>query len=255
MSRIYTNKDEKKPSIKQKEVLNFFEQRAKKANILGYKQAVIYQDKNPKLAEERDKIEKEILLPKFELSGEERILDIGCGTGRWAEVLKDKVAYYHGVDACKGLIEIAINNFSQANTKFTCLKAENISLENIDDKKLFNRIINIGIMMYLNEPQLKQYLMAIPELISKDGIFVIREPIAVEKRLTLDMHYSDDMEQSYSAIYRTEEELFEIIKDTLYKADMELIESNDVFKNPNLNNRIETKMKYFIFKFNITQNK
>ena len=38
MSRIYTNKDEeKKPSIKLEEVMRFFEQRAKKANILGYK--------------------------------------------------------------------------------------------------------------------------------------------------------------------------------------------------------------------------
>ena len=91
MSRIYTNKCEKTPSINQKEVLDFFEERAKKANTIGYKQAVIYQDKNPNLAEKRDKAEKELLLPKFKLSGRERVLDIGCGTGRWAEILKDKL--------------------------------------------------------------------------------------------------------------------------------------------------------------------
>ncbi len=252
MSRIYTNKDEeKKPSIKLEEVMRFFEQRAKKANILGYKQAVIYQDKNPKLAEERDKAEKELLIPKFKLLGKERILDIGCGTGRWAEVLKDKVAYYHGVDASQGLIEIAINNFNQSNTKFSCLKAEDISLKSINEKELFDRVINIGVLMYLNEPQLKQYLMVIPKLISKNGIFIVREPVAIEKRLTLDMHYSDDMEQSYSAIYRTEEELFKIIEDTLYRAGMKLVESDNIFRNLNLNNRVETKQKYYIFKFNI----
>ncbi len=250
MSRIYTNKCEKKPSINQKEVLDFFEERAKKANTIGYKQAVIYQDKNPNLAEKRDKAEKELLLPKFKLSGRERVLDIGCGTGRWAEILKDKVNYYCGVDASKGLIEIAKKKFAQSNTKFNYLKAEDISLENINEQQLFDRIINIGVIMYLNEPQLKQYLLAIPKLISKDGLFIIREPIAIEKRLTLDMHYSNDMEQSYSAIYRTEEELLELIENSLYKLGMNLIESDYVFKNSNLNNRAETKMKYFIFKLN-----
>ena len=48
MARILSKYDDKiKPDINQDEVLNFFEQRAKKAKTLGYKQAVIYQDKNP----------------------------------------------------------------------------------------------------------------------------------------------------------------------------------------------------------------
>lgn len=249
MARIYSNKGEK-PVIDQTKVLAFFEARAEKAkkHDVNYKQAVIYQDKKPDLAEARDQAEKTLLLPKFALTGKERFLDIGCGTGRWLHVLCEQIAYYHGIDASNGLIEIAKQQFNQPHIRLTCLNAENASLDTLSENQSFDRILNVGVMMYLNEPELQKYLSAIPALLAENGLFIVREPIALQKRLTLDLHYSEDMEQSYSAIYRTEKELLELMSEA-FDNKLQLIESDFVFKEAELNHRIETKMKYFVFKF------
>ncbi|WP_168418460.1 class I SAM-dependent methyltransferase [Acinetobacter towneri] len=188
-----------------------------------------------------------MLLPKFALTGKERFLDIGCGTGRWLHVLCEQVAYYHGIDASNGLIEIAKQQFDQPHIHLNCLNAENISLDVLSESQPFDRILNVGVMMYLNEPELQKYLSSIPTLLAEQGLFIVREPIALEKRLTLDLHYSEDMEQSYSAIYRTENELFELMNDA-FDNKLKLIESDFVFKEAKLNHRAETKMKYFVFK-------
>lgn len=248
MARIYSTHGEK-PAIDQAEVLAFFEARAEKAkkHDVNYKQAVIYQDKKPDLAEARDQAEKTLLLPKFALTGKEHFLDIGCGAGRWLHALCEQVAYYHGIDASSGLVEIAKQQFNQPHIRLTCLNAENISLDTLSESRSFDRILNVGVMMYLNEPELQKYLSAIPCLLAENGLFIVREPIALEKRLTLDLHYSEDMEQSYSAIYRTENELLELM-DEAFANKLQLIESDFVFKEVELNNRSETKMKYFVFK-------
>lgn len=248
MARIYSNKGEK-PVIDQTKVLAFFEARAEKAkkHDVNYKQAVIYQDKKPDLAEARDQAEKTLLLPKFALTGEESFLDIGCGTGRWLHALCEQVAYYHGIDASNGLVEIAKQQFNQPHIRLTCLNAENVSLDSLSETQPFDRVLNVGVMMYLNEPELQKYLSAIPSLLAEQGLFIVREPIALEKRLTLDLHYSEDMEQSYSAIYRTENELLELMSEA-FNNKLQLIESDFVFKEVELNNRSETKMKYFVFK-------
>lgn len=250
MARIYSNNGEK-PVIDQTKVLAFFEVRAEKAkkHDVNYKQAVIYQDKKPELAEARDQAEQTLLLPKFALTSKERFLDIGCGTGRWLHALHEQVAYYHGIDASNGLIEIAKQQFNQAHIRLTCLNAENISLDTLSESQTFDRILNVGVMMYLNEPELQKYLSAIPSLLAENGLFIVREPIALEKRLTLDLHYSEDMEQSYSAIYRTENELLELMNEA-FDNKLQLIDSDFVFKEVELNHRAETKMKYFVFKAN-----
>lgn len=250
MARVFSKDDDKiKPNINQDEVLNFFEQRAKKAKTLGYKQAVIYQDKNPKLAEQRDLIEKETLLPKLNLLGNERLLDIGCGTGRWTEVLYDKAKYYHGIDPSYGLLDIAKSRFKKENLKFTCIKSSEISMKNLKESEKFDRVCCIGVLMYLNDIEVEKTFENIANIIKEDGIFILREPVAIENRLTIKNHFSDDMEQVYNAIYRTQKELLEKAEEFLYPKGFILTETDDLFQN-NLNNRVETKQKYFVFKLN-----
>ena len=69
-----------KRTINYLSTLEFFEARANVAaqNVLT---ATMYQDAD--LASRRDRAEKETVLPQLNLREGDRVLDIGCGSGRW----------------------------------------------------------------------------------------------------------------------------------------------------------------------------
>lgn len=250
MSRIFSNsEDETKPFIDSGSVKYFFEERARKffTGEVTYKQAVIYQDKSDSLAEERDALEKKLLLPKLGLSSSDCLLDIGCGTGRWAEVIIDSVKNYHGVDLVEELVDIARLNNPQLNAKFDCVPCTEIDLDKIAAKEPFNKVIMLGVLIYLNDGDVQKALESVVKVASKDCVFLLREPVGIKKRLTIKEHFSEDMEQFYNAIYRTADELIMLCDNTLGAAGFTLVESGGVFKTKGLNNRVETRQEYFLF--------
>lgn len=249
MSRIFSKSDDKdKPRIDRDAVVEFFEQRARKADKVGYKQAVIYQDKHPDLAEQRDATEKRLLEPKLGLTGRERILDVGCGTGRWADVLGDGSAWYRGVDVSPGLVEIARSRFpDRTNMAFSVLAADQLSLDALGESEPFDRVCCFGILIYLNDPEMDDTLRGVVDVTAKGGLVLLREPVGLERRLTIKEHFSDEMEQTYNAIYRTEDELMAKAEAILYPAGFALVDSGDVYADAHLNNRAETRQRWFLF--------
>ena len=99
MSRLYGEKE----SIDCEKVKDFFDNRASKEveNILSI---TMYQDSD--VVEKRHKEESKIVLEKLDITNK-KILEIGCGIGRWAEVFEGKCDSYLGIDFSKKLIEIA----------------------------------------------------------------------------------------------------------------------------------------------------
>lgn len=251
MTRIFTqDKESNKPEIDQEKVKSFFSERAKKLGAVSYKQVVIYQDKNSNLAEERDEHEKMLLLPMLNLNPRDRLLDIGCGTGRWAEVIVDKVSHYHGTDLIEDLVSIAKARNSQDNTLFSCLPCTQLTLNNLEETEPFNKIIMLGVLIYLNDSDLNDALQSIVKTASEKCTFLLREPVGIEQRLTIKEHFSEDMEQVYNAIYRTSSELLDACEKVLIKEGFELIDTGDVFTQAYHNNRTETKQRYFLFERN-----
>lgn len=66
-------------------------------------------DKTQSLQFEQEKaqIEEETLLPFLNISPHSKVLDLGCGNGRWARILVDKCQEYVGVDVSKNFLESA----------------------------------------------------------------------------------------------------------------------------------------------------
>jgi cyclopropane fatty-acyl-phospholipid synthase-like methyltransferase len=228
-------------------VLSFFEQRAAKCEQLGPLRAVIYQDKHPDLAEKRDRAEKELLLPKLQLGKDDRVLDVGCGTGRWASLLIPSCARYRGVDVSPGLIAIATKLHGQhANARFSVGSLEELSRAGLGETDGFTRIVCFGVLVYLNDGEARRAMRAMLECAATRCRFVLREPVGIPGRLTIKEHFSEDMDQIYNAIYRTEEELMAMIAPTFLAAGFEVLERGDLYADADLNNRTETRQRFFV---------
>lgn len=245
--------DSDAPRIDPSHVSEFFAKRAEKAQQLGSLRAVIYQDKHPDLAERRDAAEKERLLPLLDLQKADRVLDIGCGTGRWTPLLSSHTAAYHGTDFSQGLVEIARKEHeNSANVRYSVLPSVSLSRDALNEPEGFDKIVVFGLLIYLNDEDVLETLDRIAHLARDTCTVLIREPVAIDERLTIKEHFSDDLDQTYNAIYRTEDELRGYFDSTLAKAGFEVIESGFVFDEASLNNRAETVQKWF--KLHRTQN-
>ena len=98
--------------------------------------------------------------------------------------------------------------------------------------------------MYLDDKIVKQVLRHINTLTNRDCRLIIREPIGINDRLTLNNIDSEELNQTYSAVYRTAEEfekLFQVCSDFS-------IVHNEALYSKDLNNRQETRQNLFILK-------
>jgi cyclopropane fatty-acyl-phospholipid synthase-like methyltransferase len=245
MTRIISQPDSASaPRISRESVASFFKQRAEKANQLGHIQAVIYQDKNPDLALKRDAAEKAKLLPLLRLTGKESVLDVGCGTGRWADVIAPLCSQYLGTDFSQELVDIASVRFaSNPKVEFRCVPSEKISISSTTHE--FQIILSLGLFIYLNDDELLQTIQGYASVAATTCRILVREPVGTQARLTIQEHFSEDMDQVYNAIYRTEAELMDLFNSELSPAGFRLADVGDVYESA-LNNRSDTKQKWFL---------
>ncbi|MEJ2631634.1 MAG: class I SAM-dependent methyltransferase [Acidihalobacter sp.] len=248
MTRIYSNPDDvEKPRIDREAVGSFFDERARKAAELGAIRAVIYQDKHPDLAERRNASEKASLMPLLDLDASQRVLDVGCGTGRWTGDILASGAYYHGTDSNEGLLSVARNHYrNSARCRFSVAPIEALTLQSIQENKPFDRILCAGVLIYLNDEEVLEGLRSMMEMLSSTGRLLLREPMGVDSRLTIKRHYSADLDQVYNAIYRTESELESMVISVFIDTRFSITGKGNVYEDPSLNNRTDTRQRWLL---------
>lgn len=245
MSRITTVTDDPlKPRLEKSDVMEFFKERASKVATLGATRAVIYQDKHPDLAEKRDVAEKARLLPLLQPHANSRVLDIGCGTGRWTSELASRSLHYHGIDFSPELIDCASElHKGNARVRFSVASAESYSLESLREAP-FDRILCCGVLIYLNDEDVVRALRCMVDAAAPQARILLREPVATADRLSIIRHFSEELEQDYNAIYRTENELREAASAALGDSGFQIIDSGNVYLDAQLNNRTETVQRW-----------
>lgn len=240
--RIYKEKIEISPA----EINNFFNDRVLRHDSTHSLSAVSYQDDNPELALKRDKHEKETILPKLGLTLADSVLDIGCGIGRWAEALVSSVATYHGTDLIAGMIDIAKKKLS-GNKDFTfqVLAAQDNEPQKLDVNPPFSLIIITGLFIYLNDDDCLRVLKNSLLCAGNKCRIYIREPMAIDERLTLSNVWSEELKHNYSSIYRTKQEFLQMISEILDGAGFQITHFAPLFTGE-LANRAETSQHFII---------
>jgi SAM-dependent methyltransferase len=241
MARIYGKKVDLRPSA----VHEFFERRGRSINAAHPLTSVLYQDNNPLLAEKRDAFEKQRVLPLLGLAGHNRVLDVGCGIGRWADALVGKAASYRGIDFSESLIAAAQERLREPGFEFQVLAAQELQLSKLNMPERFSNVLVCGVMMYLNDADVRQTLSAIATCCAESARIYVREPVALQERLTLDNFTSSELGSTYSAIYRTEDEILSLFDGCLGASGFRIV-ANDFLYPAELNNRSETAQRIFL---------
>lgn len=235
-----------KVNIECNKILEFFNSRAENYSEDKPYTVTMLHDNNPEFVEQRNKLEVEKLKSKLELKPTSKILDIACGVGRWSDAIEEDIENYTGIDFSANLIEIANKrNENKLNRDFLVGQADKIS-EVLSPEKKYNIVFIMGICVYLNEENLNTCFNEILKYVENNTTILVREPLGVDNRLTLNNFYSTELNTDYNAIYRTSEELKEFFK-IFEKAGFTLIEEGNLF-DESLNDRQETIQKYFVLK-------
>lgn len=235
-------------NISYQNTLKFFEKRAEKFNVNNPYSVTMYQDNHPELVESRNRRETEKLLPLLKLDGNSTVLDVACGIGRWSDAILTEIKEYCGIDFSAELIQIAKERSKLSNRNFYIGRTnelEKVLLNN--GKSKYNRILMVGILMYLNDTDVINTLMQVERCCEEKTLICIREPIGLGERLTLKEFFSEELADHYNAIYRTREELVQIFEQCLLNKGFALKQEGFLFSEDALNNRKETSQYYFIF--------
>lgn len=200
----------------------------------------MYQDDNPALAVARDKHEKATVLPLLQLMRTDRLLDVGCGVGRWAVACAPVVKDYLGTDFSEALLRQAREETATfSNAEFMCLAAQDTELLR-ESRGCFSRVILAGILAYLNDEDVVRCLRGVADVTATtDAIVYLREPMGMSSRLTLDNFWSEQLGAEYSAIYRSRGEYRDFLESTLCAEGFQVTHFDSLYPE-NLENRPET---------------
>lgn len=227
--------------------LEFFNKRAEKYQEGNPYSVTMYQDNNPTLVEERNRAETSKLLPLLRLDDQSKVLDLACGIGRWSDAITTDIAEYCGIDFSDHLIELAKQRHHNANRDFYVGAVDKVSdILTKNHKGYYNRILLIGILMYINDNDLIPIMNQLIRVSEEHACICIREPVGIDERLTLKEFYSEELKDNYNAIYRTRDELMSMFEKTLIPAGFQMTERGFLFEEDALNNRKETAQHYFI---------
>lgn len=227
----------------------FFERRADRAAGVPSLTVTMYQDQRPHLAAERDRFEYDRVVGRLRLDRRPNVLDIGCGIGRWGTHLAGRISSYVGTDFSAGLVDLARANLSELSDhldwQVLCIAATDVDPDTLPGGVPFGVVIISGLLIYLNDDDVCSLLAMTGEMLASDGVLYVREPVAVQKRLTLSRHYSEELQADYNAIYRPVSFYRDLIDMSVAVPSGAL--TLDESLRPELANRAETVQHLFVY--------
>ncbi len=123
---------------------------------------------------------EELSFLKDYINDGDNILDLGCGNGRFLELIGDKKIKYFGIDSSESLIKQANETYGQLG-KFIHGDALSLPYKN----NSFNTIVSFGVLHHIPSKKLrKQFLNEAHRVMKKDGVLILTVWNLWNERLT-----------------------------------------------------------------------
>lgn len=125
---------------------------------------------------ESAKIEERVLRKHIKVDNKARVLDLGCGDGRWGSILIPKCRQYIGVDFSSEFIIAARKNHASNKAMFYCHSAQDYFVE-----EKFDLILIVGVTTYMNDDEVEKMANNCSKMLSQRGKLFIRSVTLKEK--------------------------------------------------------------------------
>lgn len=122
--------------------------------------------------------EEKTILPFINISEESRVLDLGCGNGRWCRLLINRCKEYVGVDISQEFIKKTCEKYKN-DTK---VKFFNMAAQDYVSKEKYDLILIIGLITYLNDDEVIKLSGNCRNMLNKDGQIILRNVTLKEKQ-------------------------------------------------------------------------
>jgi len=100
----------------------------------------------------------------------ERVLDVGCGNGRFFEEIQDKNITYTGIDSSEELINIARKKHDGQNVQFLHGDALNLPFEN----NQFNAVFSFAVLHHIPSGEMRaQFMSELQRVLAPNSVAVI----------------------------------------------------------------------------------
>ena len=156
-----------------------------------------------------------------DVSAESVVLDLGCGTGRWAFEFAKHCKRVVAVDYSPGMIEKAKEDAAELGVKN--IDFDVATVQDFHSSELFDVIIVSGVLAYFEDDDMLPILENIRRHLKPNGRAISRETVAIKERYKHDDEFHGKVGDVYTAIYR----LLEEYPPALEKVGLKLLYSDD----------------------------
>lgn len=230
--------------INSDKIKDFWDKRAYKLKEVEFESIANLEEDNKNLTLKiKDECEKVFnWLPQIK---DLKILDLGAGVGQWAfRFAQKKAKYILAVERSKGLVEIG--EMKKKDLKLNNIDFENSPAETFTSNETFDLVFISGLFVYLNNSQYKKILNNLHDLVSENGLLMIRDGMSIQKeQYEINDQYSEHLNAFYSAIYRKRNNYIQSIENQGFK----LIKDENMFPEGHVLNKYpQTRLHLFLFK-------
>ncbi|MCZ2845469.1 MAG: class I SAM-dependent methyltransferase [Candidatus Bathyarchaeota archaeon] len=163
-----------KLGMKKYDMLRFWNKRAKEGSNI-YEKVCVY-GAPPQFNEIMDKIQKcclNKLLKQIPDIHCEKILEVGCGVGRWAPLMLSKGAKYFGVDISSEMIRIAKRKVPEGD--FSITNGQKLDFP----EGLFDLVFSVTVLHHIPYNKQEKMVQEMRRVTKKNGYMIIVEDICL----------------------------------------------------------------------------